>query len=201
MRSLEGEARRAILAATRRSEGAERDFDDVQPSGESVDRVLPDLLAAGAERLVVGAVTVGRSERVRDGREELAELGADPVGEGLVAGGLAHVPNAVADVPLLIVMNVGVAIHEPWEQFVPLQVAGGELERGQPEGALDHDVVGGDEVDLRGRAGRVRRKSVVSGHERLVEDDGERVPKLLARPCHMRGDRCGSAITSSWKRA
>ena len=93
--------------------------------------------------------------------------------------GFAQVPDAVADVALLVVVDVAVAIDEPGQQLVVRQVARDELKRRQPERALDHQVIDRHEVDLRERVDGVGGESFVGGHERLVEDDRERVAELF----------------------
>ena len=81
---------------------------------------------------------------------------------------------------LLVVVDVGVAVDEPGQQLVRAEVAGDELERGQPEGRLDHQVVGGDEVDLRTGVRWTRREALVGVDERLIEDDRKRWSELFA---------------------
>ena len=54
------------------------------------------------------------------------------------SGGVAEVPDAVADVALLVVVDAAVGVDEARQQSLLLEVAGDEAERGQAEGALDH---------------------------------------------------------------
>ena len=151
-----------------------------EPTGQPFERERSDLVAAGAERVPVGVAAVRRSKRVGDCRQQLVELGADPAGErGVASGRLTEVPDAVADMALFVVMDVAVTVDKPRQQLVVGQVAGDELKRGQPQGALDHEVVDRDELDLRDRVGRVGGEPLVGGHERLVEDDRKRLAELL----------------------
>jgi len=59
----------------------------------------------------------GRGERVGDRRQERGERGADLVGErGVASDGVAEVPDAVADVALLVVVDAAVAGDEARQQ-------------------------------------------------------------------------------------
>jgi hypothetical protein len=83
-------------------------------------------------------------------------------------------------VALLVMVDASIPIEETGHQLPLSQVTGDELEGGQAEGALDHQVIGGDEVDFRLGVARVADQTVVRGHECTVEDDRKRLTQLLA---------------------
>src|SRR4051794_31704791 len=128
-------------------------------------------------------------ERVGDGGEEVAQRLADDVGHlGVRADGLAQVPDAVADVARLVVVDERVAVDETAEEVVLAQVVGDELERRQAERALEDLVVERDEADLRGEvAGRGDQLFVVTDED-LVEDLAEGVGDALAGAVDVGGD-------------
>src|ERR1044072_7377649 len=92
--------------------------DDVEPAIEAVKRELTDLFARRAEGLPVWALLVRWGKGVGDGRQELVKLCADSLGESRISRCLAQVPDAVADVALLIVVDVAVAVDESRQQLV-----------------------------------------------------------------------------------
>ena len=101
---------------------AERDAYDAQPPRQRAEREPTDLIVARAERFPVGLATVGRSERADDRGKQLTQLGANPLRNRRVSTRrLAQVPDAIADVPLLIVVNVAVAVDEPGQQRAPVR--------------------------------------------------------------------------------
>jgi hypothetical protein len=78
-----------------------------------LEGVVADLVAGGAERLPIGPVPVWGRECGGDCGEQFAELGADPVGErGVAVRRFTQKPDAIADVPLLVVVDVAVAVDE-----------------------------------------------------------------------------------------
>src|SRR5436190_3591635 len=166
--------RRLALADRLALEGLERHADDLQPALQSLEREAADLVAAGAQRLPVRALALRRRESGRHGGEQLAQGAPHAIGELRIAlDRRTQEPDAVADVALLVMVNAAVAVDEAGQQLVLAQVAGDELERGQAERALDDQVVGGDELDLRGFVAWIGRQAVVSGDQGLVEDDRE----------------------------
>ena len=151
---------------------------------------VADLLRAGSERVPVGALAVRRRQRLGDGRQQRAQCRPDVLGErGALAYRLPQEPGAVGDVALLVVVDLRVALDEAGQQLLSLEVAGDEIEGGQPERALDDHVVGGDEVDLGAGVRRLGHESLVRLNQRLVEDRRERGRELLARPCDVLADR------------
>src|SRR3954453_6544224 len=190
-------AARGRAPAPRRATGtgalsAELDADDLEPAGEAAEGELADLLRARAERLPVRAGAVGRRERLGDRGEKRGERGAHLVRQRRGArDGLAEVPDAVADVALLVVVDAAVAVDEAGQQAFALEVAGDEAEGGEPERALDDEVVGGDEGDLGRGVPAVGDESVVGLHEPFVEDGGEGGGEPLAGAGDVRGDGGG----------
>jgi hypothetical protein len=103
----------AVAATLALLEARQGHADDVQPSREPVEGEGADLVRAGAECVPVGAFAVGWRERLRDGRQQIAQALADVVGEPRVpADRIAQIPRAVADVALLVVVDLAVARDE-----------------------------------------------------------------------------------------
>ena len=160
--------------------------------GEAGDREVANLVRGRPQRLPVRTVAVRWRQRRRHRGEERAQRRPHDVSQtGVTADGLAQEPGAVRDVPLLVVMDLRIPVHEATEQSHPLEVAGDEVERGEAQRALDHHVVGRDEGDLRVRVPRLGHEPLVRLDQGLVEDRGERRRELFARAGHVLADRPG----------
>ena len=82
-----------------------------EPAREPVEREAAEVVLGDAEH--VGVAAAGRLERLGDGRQQLAQRGADDVGLlGVLADRLAQEPDAVADVARLVVVDQRVALDE-----------------------------------------------------------------------------------------
>lgn len=87
--------------------------DELESAGEASEGEGANVVAADAEGVEVGAA-LGRRERFGHGGQEVAESLADGVSLfGVVADGLAEEPDAIADVPGLVVVDLGVALTNP----------------------------------------------------------------------------------------
>src|SRR4029079_2621600 len=187
----EGESIGAVSRTTDLAEdGLERHADQLEPPGEAAGRELADLLLGDAEQLARPVAVAGRLQGLGDGREQPSQRVAHRLAElGALAHRLAQEPHAVADVPRLVVMHLVVALDEARQQALPAQVVGDELEGGQAERALEHEVVERHEADLRGHIAGVREELVVQLDERAVDELTERVRDLLAGALDMSADR------------
>ena len=87
-------------------------------------RELADLLRARAERVPVGSLAVGRGQRLRHRGQQRPQRRPHVLGEARDRGdGLAQEPGAVADVALLVVVDLRVALHEARQQALAVEVA------------------------------------------------------------------------------
>jgi hypothetical protein len=119
-------------------DGLERDADQFRPPSQPAEGELAYLLLSDAELLGRAVSFARRLEGLGDGRQLLVQRFAYGVGElGALAHGLAQEPDPVADVPGLIVVDLRVALDEPRQQPLVVQIVGYELERREPKGALD----------------------------------------------------------------
>src|SRR5205823_12970207 len=102
-----------------------------QAASQAPERKLPQLILGYTEHL--GGVAVARKlERLRDMGQHFAERLADRV--SLLrrpADGLPQEPHAVADMPGLVEVDLGIAGNESGQELVLVEVVGDELERGE----------------------------------------------------------------------
>ena len=146
--------------------------------------------ALGAEGVPVGPLAIGRGQRLGHGRQQLAQGRAHRSARaGLCGDGLAQEPDAVADVALLVVVDLRVAVDESRQQALAFQVAGDEVERGEAEGPLEDQVVEGDEADLCLGVGGIGDEPLVGLDQGDVEDRPKGRRDLLAGALDVGGDR------------
>src|SRR5438270_4781084 len=170
----------------------ERHPDDLEPAIQPVESERAQVVRRCAENGL--ACALGRFKRIGDGGQELVHRALDRVAHRrLPLDGFAEKPRAVADVALLVVVDLRVSVDEAGEQPFVFEKAGGELERRQTEGALDDLVIERDEDDLCLDVSRIADEPVVRGHELVVENRAERRRDLVAGALDMLGYQRGLA--------
>ena len=106
------------------SERVERDADDLQPAREAAQREgeISSPLAPSASQSVPSR-SGGVSDSATAGSSVAQRLAHGVAQRRVAADGLAQEPRAVADVALLVVVDLRVALDETGQQPLPLEVA------------------------------------------------------------------------------